>query len=235
MAISTNQTSVVPSTPVAAAAGATAAAVGIANASATASAQDIQNQFLTLLTTQLQNQDPLNPMDNSEVTSQMAQLSTVSGITQLNATLQAISGQMNMSQSMQASALIGHQVLVTGSKISVGQGVATLAGIDMLAPAADVKATITDGSGRAVRTMDLGAMPAGTMPLAWDGKTDAGAVAPDGAYSLSVSATAADGSSVSAQPLSQATIQSIAYNASGPQINLNMGGSVSLADIRQVI
>src|SRR5690606_32814066 len=71
-----------------------------------------QEQFLTLLVTQLQNQDPLNPMDNAEVTSQIAQLSTVNGINQLNNTLLALSGQMDLSQSMQAANLIGKEVLV---------------------------------------------------------------------------------------------------------------------------
>src|SRR3546814_2899717 len=81
---------------------------------------DTQNQFLSLLVTQLQNQDPLNPMDNAEVTSQIAQLSTVNGITQLNNTLLALTGQMDVSQSMQAANLIGKGVLVPGTKVALG-------------------------------------------------------------------------------------------------------------------
>src|SRR3546814_1667878 len=81
---------------------------------------DTQDRFLTLLVTQLQNQDPLNPMDNAQVTSQIAQLSTVNGINQLNTTLLALSGQMDVSQSMQADGLIGKEVLVPGSKSSLG-------------------------------------------------------------------------------------------------------------------
>src|SRR5699024_11983488 len=82
--------------------------------------EETQDRFLTLLITQLRNQDPLDPMDNSEITSQLAQLSTVQGINQLNETLLTISGQMDVSQSMQASMLIDRDVLVPGDKALLG-------------------------------------------------------------------------------------------------------------------
>src|SRR3546814_11805675 len=91
-----------------------------ANASTNSLMGDTQDRFLTLLVTQLQNQDPLNPMDNAQVTSQIAQLSTVNGINQLKTTLLALSGQMDVSQSMPAAGLTGKEVLVRGSKISLG-------------------------------------------------------------------------------------------------------------------
>jgi len=207
----------------------------VAAASAAGSAQDIQNQFLTMLTTQLENQDPLNPMDNSEVTSQMAQLSTVSGIAQLNTTLEALSGQMSMSQSMQASELIGHNVLIDGGKIAVGSGVATASGVDMLSGAADVKAVITDASGKTVRTVDLGPLPAGVQPFTWDGKTDAGGTAPDGAYTLNITATDSSGAAVSAQALAQAGVESVAYGSDGPTLNLGLAGTAALSDVKLVM
>jgi flagellar basal-body rod modification protein FlgD len=71
-------------------------------------AQDLQNQFLTMLVTQLKNQDPTNPMDNSQLTTQLAQINTLSGIEKLNTTLGSISGQISTSQSLQSSTLIGH-------------------------------------------------------------------------------------------------------------------------------
>src|SRR5699024_5328398 len=96
------------------------------NAATVASAQNqdimdsTQDRFLTLLVTQLRNQDPLSPIDNAQVTSQTAQLSTVNGIKQLNNTLLALSGQMDISQSMQAANLIGKSTLVPGTKVSLG-------------------------------------------------------------------------------------------------------------------
>src|SRR3546814_4518302 len=110
-----------------------------ANASTNSLMGDTQDRFLTLLVTQLQNQDPLNPMDNAQVTSQIAQLSTVNGINQLNNTLLALSGQMDVSQSMPDAALIGKDVLVPGTKISLGgepgAKVAPPYGVDLISPA----------------------------------------------------------------------------------------------------
>src|SRR5690625_5273333 len=102
-----------------------------------ATAKETEDRFLTLLVTQLQNQDPLNPMDNAQITSQMSQMATVNGINALNATLDSITGQMDLSQAMQASNLIGKGVLIPGSKISLGtssdgQKVATTFGVDLM-------------------------------------------------------------------------------------------------------
>jgi flagellar basal-body rod modification protein FlgD len=82
----------------------------------------IQDRFLKLLVTQMKNQDPLNPMDNAQVTSQMAQLSTVSGIDKLNATVQALSDSMAAAQSLQAASMIGHAALVPGTEIDLLKG-----------------------------------------------------------------------------------------------------------------
>ncbi len=84
------------------------------------SAQDLQNQFLNMLVTQLKNQDPTNPMDNSQLTTQLTQINTLSGIEKLNTTLGSISGQISTSQSLQSSTLIGHGVMVKGSQVLVG-------------------------------------------------------------------------------------------------------------------
>lgn len=94
---------------------------GGASSLGTSSIAETQEQFLTLLVTQLRNQDPLNPMDNAGITSQLAQLSTVSGIEKLNQTVLALTGQLDVSQSMQASNLIGRHVLVPGEAIKLGE------------------------------------------------------------------------------------------------------------------
>lgn len=85
-------------------------------------AADLQSSFLTLLVAQLKNQDPTNPMENNELTSQLAQISTVSGIEKLNTTLGSISGQIDNSQSLQASNLIGHGVMIPGTTVLAGTG-----------------------------------------------------------------------------------------------------------------
>ncbi|MCK7498302.1 MAG: hypothetical protein MZW92_52395 [Comamonadaceae bacterium] len=108
---------------------------------------DLQNRFLTLLTAQIRNQDPLNPLDNSQMTSQLAQISTVDGIERLNATLQALMSNSNESSAVQAAALVGHGVLVPGSGLRLDQGVA-LGGIELAEPADRVRVSIKDSNGR---------------------------------------------------------------------------------------
>jgi len=200
---------------------------------------DTQDRFLTLLVTQLQNQDPLNPMDNAQVTSQIAQLSTVNGINQLNNTLLALSGQMDVSQSMQAASLIGKDVLVPGSKVSLGgEGdakVATPFGVDIMSPAAKVTVTILDAGGKAVRKIELDPQPAGVLTLEWDGKADGGAVMPNGAYTVQVAATDAEGAAVSVGALTYGKVSSVAYSSNGLQLDLGLAGTHSLLDIRKIM
>ncbi|MGE4335716.1 MAG: flagellar hook capping FlgD N-terminal domain-containing protein [Pigmentiphaga sp.] len=196
---------------------------------------DTQDRFLELLVTQLRNQDPLNPMDNAELTSQIAQLSTVNGITQLNQTLLALSGQIDMSTAMQASALIDRDVLVPGDKISVGSGVTTPGGIDLVSPAAKVTAEIVDRSGKVLRSYDLGAQPAGILNVWWDGLDEAGAAAPDGAYYLRVAATDATGAAVAASTLTYARVAAVDYGNGGVKLDLGIFGKADLGDVRQVL
>lgn len=218
----------------------TSAAMAAASASTNSLMGDTQDRFLTLLVTQLQNQDPLNPMDNAQVTSQIAQLSTVNGINQLNNTLLALSGQMDVSQSMQAANLIGKDVLVPGGKISLGGGeggakVATPFGVDLISPAAKVTVSVLDGSGKAIKQIELGSQPAGVLSVGWDGKADGGAEMPDGAYTVQVAASDADGNPVSAGPLTYGRVASVAYSSNGLQLDLGLAGKHSLLDIRKIM
>lgn len=194
-----------------------------------------QDQFLTLLVTQLQNQDPLNPMDNAQVTSQMAQLSTVSGINELNTTLQSVAGQIDLSQSMQTASLIGKQVLVPGEKVKVGDGTATPFGVDVISPAANVTTSIRDASGKVIRVMEHGPQPVGVLSLNWDGKDEMGQAVPDGAYTVEAFASDAYGSAVVAHPLSYGTVNSIAFTADGLRMDLGLAGNVPLSELRKVM
>ncbi|MFC3338447.1 flagellar hook capping FlgD N-terminal domain-containing protein [Paracandidimonas soli] len=220
----------------------TSAAMGMANASTQSLMDSTQDRFLTLLVTQLRNQDPLNPMDNAEVTSQIAQLSTVNGINQLNNTLLALSGQMNVSQSMQAANLIGKAVLVPGDKIRLGSDPsdpsvkeATPYGVDLLAPAAKVTASIVDASGQVVRQIDLGKLDEGVHSFTWDGKGEGGADVVDGAYSVRIVALDADDKPVSASALTYGKVSSVAYSSSGLRVDMGLAGSHSLLDIRKIM
>lgn len=198
------------------------------------SSADLQQQFLKMLVAQLNNQDPLNPMDNSQLTSQLAQMSTVSGIENLNTTLTSLVNQTGANQTLQAASMIGHQVLTPGSSVTLANGAATPFGINVQGPADTVTVTVTDAGGHVVRTMNVGALPQGAKTLSWDGKSDAGIAEGNGSYTIAVTA-AAGGSSVAANTLTYSQVTSVAQGGSGVTLNLNTGGTAALSDVQQFL
>jgi flagellar basal-body rod modification protein FlgD len=206
---------------------------GTSSASAAAgSAADTQNRFLNLLVAQMKNQDPLNPLDNAAVTSQMAQLSTVQGIDNMNASLKALSASMGTNQMSQAAGLIGHDVLVPGNVVSTAQP-QNVMGFELTSPADNVTVSVNDASGNPVRTLNLGPRSIGVGAVAWDGLTDTGAAAGAGAYTFSINATQA-GQDVSSTALNLGAVNSVSQNSQGVQLNLAGNTSVGYADIRQI-
>src|SRR5574343_520031 len=135
---------------------------GSSSAAQTAnSAEEMQTRFLNLLVTQLKNQDPLNPMDNAQMTTQLSQISTVSGIEKLNANLSKLLESYSASQNMQAANLIVHTVLTAGSELELYSSGA-IGGVSLAGAADKVTVTIKDSSGKLVQTQSLAAQPAGT-------------------------------------------------------------------------
>ncbi|CAX59169.1 flagellar hook assembly protein FlgD [Erwinia billingiae] len=198
------------------------------------SAADLQSNFLTLLVTQLQNQDPTNPMDNSQLTTQLAQINTLSGIEKLNTTLGSISGQINSGQSLQATTLIGHGVMVDGTQVLVGSGQTTPFGVSLEQASTATTATITDSSGKVVQTINLGGLSAGVHTFSWDGSTADGTTAADGKYSVSLSASNASGQLVT-QPLNYALVNGVTNDTSGAVLDLGTMGTTTVANVRQII
>jgi flagellar basal-body rod modification protein FlgD len=197
-----------------------------------ASAADTQDRFLSLLLAQMKNQDPLNPLDNAQVTSQLAQLSTVQGIENMNSSLQALAASLGSNQMSQAASLIGHGVLVPGDKISPAE-LENVLGFELSRPADKVTASISDASGRVVRSIDLGPRQDGVNLLTWDGLTDAGVPAADGQYRFKIEAVQG-GKPLSATALSLGMVNSVSQGNQGVQLNLAGSGSVGYADIRQI-
>ncbi len=204
-----------------------------ASVSAAAQTGATQDRFLKLLVTQMKNQDPLNPMDNAQVTSQMAQLSTVSGIDKLNSTVQALSSSMLAAQSLQAVSMIGHAVLAPGSQIALANGKAGAA-LELGQPMDSVTVSITDSAGNTVRTLQLGAQDSGLVPLQWDGRTDGGVAAADGIYQFSATALLGEVKSTPAT-LSYGLVNSVAQTQGGVTVNAGQLGDVSLSSIKQIL
>lgn len=196
------------------------------------SVADVQDRFMTLLVTQMKNQDPLNPMDNAQVTSQMAQLSTVTGIDKLNETMAALISSVQVGQSYQATSMIGHNVLVSGNTVST-EGAGGYFGVELPVGADKLSITIKDAAGNTVRNVELGAQSEGTLPLTWDGKTNDGSVAASGDYKIEVAATIG-GQTVEAASLGYAKVLSVSNMNGGIKLNLSNNSSVGTTDVKEI-
>lgn len=196
------------------------------------STEETKDRFLSLLVAQMKNQDPLNPLDNAQVTSQLAQLSTVQGIENMNATLKSLASSMGVSQMAEAANLIGRGVLVPGNTLnpSLQQDVM---GFDLSRPAEQVSVSILDAAGNEVRKLDLGSRSEGVNVLAWDGLTSSGSAAAAGKYTFLVDA-AQGGQKVSQTALHLGMVNSVSQGSQGVKLNLAGNESVSYADIRQI-
>lgn len=188
---------------------------------------------MKLLVTQMRNQDPMNPLDNAQVTSQFAQLSTVTGINKLNDTLGSMMSSYQSSQTLQAVSLIGHGVLTPGSGVDLVKGSALL-GVELTQPADKVTVTILDSAGNEVRKLNLGAQKAGSLPVTWDGKAANGSAVPDGKYTFSVAATQND-AKVTATGLQFGLVDTVSTDSKGVKLNVNGLGSLNLTDVRQIL
>lgn len=201
------------------------------------------DKFMTLLVTQLKNQDPLNPLDNAQLTSQLAQLSTVTGVNKLNTTLTSLVSSYQQSESAAATNLIGQGVLVAGNDTYLTGGKAIF-GVDIATAADSVKVIITDPStGKDIQVMDLGAKPVGSIAIPWDGvvdKTNLDAsgkpvVLKDGQYLVRVEATAQGAALQDTKMLSLRSVLSVSTAASGVKLNLSDQSTVTMDAVKQIL
>lgn len=208
------------------------ASVNGSGSSAASTAESAQDRFMTLLVTQMKNQDPLNPLDNAEVTSQLAQLSTVEGIGKINSTLETLIGNMQSSQSLEMSSLIGRDVLVDSNQITF-DGTGGYFGVELPIGADDVTISITDSAGNTVRELSLGNQDIGILPLSWDGYGDDGNQVEAGEYTFNVSATIND-DPVTANALSLVNINSITKKGADITLNLSNNTTATSDDLKQI-
>ena len=197
-----------------------------------------EDRFLKLLMAQMKNQDPLNPMDNGQVTSQMAQISTVNGIEQLNTTIKAMQSSNTDMQAMQATSLVGHQIYSPGSGFTLANGQAS--GAFELPDGADkVSLVIKSESGLVVDTQDLASpdgsasWPSGIHSFTWDGMTPNGATAAPGNYSFEVKAVSGK-NAATANPLSISTVDGVNHLNGGVSANTSRG-AIDISTIKRVM
>lgn len=208
--------------------------VGNTNGSSGAVAtENAQDRFLKLLVTQLQNQDPLNPLDNAQVTSQIAQISTVQGIENLNASMKSMSESVIAAQSLQATTMIGRGVLAEGDGLMLASGQA-LGGFDLALSADRATVKIFDAAGNLVDSQQLGKLDAGRNTFEWDGTSNGGGnKLADGRYRFEIEAFYAD-KPVEATPLTFATVQSVSLDG-GVKLNTDALGTIDVGIVKQII
>ena len=192
------------------------------------------SDFLALMTAQLKNQDPFQPVDNSQMVAQMAQFSSLSGITEMSSTLKTIAGQLGSTSLNDAIGYVGKNVLVQGST-AYPRTTGGLAGAAALEKdATNVTVTIKDKDGNTLKTIEMGKETKGAVAWDWDGKTDDGKDAGEGPFDVSVTATDGTGN-VKAYPLVWAPVTAVSMGSDGkPVLTLPGIGNVSTDAIWQV-
>ncbi|ODV10185.1 MAG: flagellar biosynthesis protein FlgD [Rubrivivax sp. SCN 70-15] len=176
--------------------------------------------FLTMLVTQMQNQDPLNPMDNAQITSQLAQINTVTGINTLNTTVQGLNTQFVQMQALQGASLVGHDVTVQGNKLAIANG-SGVGGFDLASAADKVSVDVLDASGRVADTLQFGALSSGKHSFAWP----AGSVADGSAYTFRVNASAG-AAAVTSTALMRDRVDAVSTSGNTLNLELDQSGSV---------
>jgi len=194
------------------------------------SSADLSKNFLKMLTVQLQNQDPMNPMDNAAMTSQLAALNQVDGINKLNTSVTALVAQMQSANFMNLSSSVGKTALAAGSQVYFsGQPVGMAAKLD--GPVESLKAVIRDSKKQIVNQFDFGPTPAGMNDFIWDGGNDAGKQMAAGMYTLELTATDAQGKTTSPAAYVGAMVASIGQEGEEMKVGLSDGRSILTTDI----
>jgi flagellar basal-body rod modification protein FlgD len=202
-------------------------------ASTASKAAEAQDRFLKLLVQQLKSQDPMNPLDNAQFTSQLAQINTVAGIEKIATSINGLSGDIGGLETLQGAALVGRQVLIDGNNLDLYNGTAKAA-FELPQAADQVTVEIKDSIGNVLKKIELGAQPGGTQELTWDGVTDSGKAAINGRYEYTVTASA-NGQPVTATTFTSARVDGVRRDADGMKLMLGGYAPVSLTQVKQFI
>lgn len=194
-----------------------------------------QEEFLKLMTTQLQNQDPFKPMESGDFLTQIAQFSTVEGIGDLNKGFSELSQSLVSNQALQATNLVGRQVLAPTGVAALAQGGSIRGNVELPAASGDVVVNIYDQAGQVVRRLELGAQSSGPVDFQWDGLKNDGTFAAPGAYFVSAEASI-DGQYESVETLLVSDVRSVTLsNSGGLLLDLDGIGALDFKEVRQIL
>ena len=194
-----------------------------------------QEDFFALLTTQLAQQDPFKPLDNTEFVAQMAQFSSLESLQAMQDSFSSLASAMTSNQALQASALVGRTVLVP-SNVTKFDGSTSVEGIAAASdPGSNGVVRITDEAGQLIRTIELGELRQGSNPFVWDGKNDAGVTMPEGFYEINVTADVyGQETAIATGVYARVDSVNLGGGQGGIYLNLDGLGSVSLDDVSQI-
>ena len=192
-----------------------------------------QSDFLKLMTAQMQNQDPFNPVDNTQMVAQMAQFSSLAGISEMSSTMKSIAEKLNATSASDAMGYVGKTVLTAGDTAYGRTSGGLAGGIELGAAASNVNVTITDANGGVLKTMSLGSADKGTVNYDWDGKTATGEDAGTGPFKVIVNAQN-NGTTVASQNLVWAPVQSVSTTTGAAILTLPGLGEVPVTAVRQI-
>lgn len=192
-----------------------------------------QDDFLKLLIAQMQNQDPLKPMDNQEFAAQLATFNSLGQLIDINSKLGGMQSNQGAANHLNAVSLIGKEIETNGNTVSLGEGSAAAIPYQLSANAARVAVTIRNGAGEIVRQLAAANQQAGEQTLVWDGKDSAGRSAPGGLYSFEIAAVDANGKNIPSSGLVRGIVTGV--NLEGSEPLLEVGGlSVPLSSVTKV-
>ena len=198
-----------------------------------------ENDFLTLFTTQLKNQDPSQPEDNSTFVSQLAQFSQLTATTNMESSMNSLVSSLQNNQMSSGTSLIGRQVLVPGGTAALSNSQPVYTSVNLPNGAQTITMTVTDSSGNIVSNQSFGPQLAGNMNAVWSGLSNSGTAEPDGMYNISFKAVDSKGTAVTPSMSTFSTVLSVSNpNAgkagSGWMLNLPGGKTMNLADVTAV-
>ncbi|MBC3955128.1 flagellar hook assembly protein FlgD [Pseudomonas triticifolii] len=193
-----------------------------------------KDAFLQLLVTQMKNQNPLDPQDNTQFVAQLAQFSSLESMQNLTSTVDSIATSYKSSQALQASSLVGRSVIIESGSTTVDTAKGMTGSIVVPGASSVTSVKIYDSQSNLVDTVDLGAQKAGTASFAWDGMASDGTVAPAGNYTFKAEGSI-DGKNTQLSTYLPATVNSVTLGVNGAETMLNLGsGSIALSKVQTI-
>ena len=194
-----------------------------------------QDDFLTILVAQLTHQDPLNPMEDTEMTSQLTQFSSLEQLTNINDGIKSLGESMTQSDMLSAVSFIGKEIKAEGYKISVNEGNASTIYYGFGEPVSEIFMNIYDDEGAIIRTVELGSKEAGTYQYEWDGRNEGGDLVPDGTYGIGILGRDLTGGAVMVQTEISGTVDAV-VNENGTQyLRLKDGRFISFLNVKEIV